>query len=1152
MRVGNTAKVLLFVAAVSLLCAKAAMAITLQAALPPQFPAGYSNPGEAQATAQELHIHHGESMAYAAQSGLTTASDCVSCNPAAAAEECPDHCECLTEGEAAEQGWTLCNGERILCYVSSGFAAAPVEKYCYQAAAGGECPNHCVCLPVVDGEAAGYRLCDGMVIECASDTRAEHRCYEVVCPDGCECVTEALAKERVYPGLCHRVPLLCGYDDYGNPEYCYVTAEADEPVVCREEDISLRQVRLESGQIRCIVDAGCPIARVQMMVDGTMVRECSGRYCEYTGGPYPPRAPPDFSAVVFDHLDEQIVTPSFEIPEIVVTMPEDVAIGEYDPCPLCPDPEPGWGECLSHTCNGNDHFQAYDWTSNVRLTGCFYEDYALTGGMPIDLGEGLIVEIEVAEPIFDYCVDGNDIVLHRCRNDFVSRYTYTCPYGCYNGMCICATSDGGINPYERGWVLYGTDDYVPGAMDYCIDEKTLREYYTEIDHENNTCTIKWIEFECPGVCRAGACDGTCFDGIQNQGELGIDCGGPCLAACEHHVGWYPQNYGFTFDNPGGRKLSYGSCWSTSSSCSRGSGDYKGTFGNCSVCICKCFGCCCGWRVRAGLYYPIYRYGGASAGQCLGMSLSSLAFYYGDRDVHAYDPLAAEVKHLEYTGTLRDHIASGQGKTVSEENIHHYLFHSSYWGANDVLNKVDDALGNDPPHYGVLFIIEDNGWGGPGGGLRRAPLGHAMVAANVVYVDGDTARIYVYDPDMPVAEHPTPESPYFDIDNSPYVEIHKPSNTYTYYGPNPNRPATDWDGQLWTNSNNEQFDRIGYMPYSKLGGNVNIPRLWDAATALILGVLGSADAQVEDGDGRILGFSEDGPDAPTIENGLILPVFGEPVPGIPTTFALPMDDYKLNIRGTASGNYSAYIMGDSPHIFAISEAEVSAGTTDTISIEFGAPDEAELSFSTSDAEKRYSLQIASLSEEDGDVIETLYTIKDSTISSGSKASFAVDPASHSLLYTNYGDTAVTYSVQIYRATIPAEGMTQGTVQPMATHQGETDQNSTAIRAGTLMATGIGADRSPAQSASNTAGELAVIIDDIQVTGVYTFTIDPMERHFVSPEDWSDLPASQIHITRTSVAPTNWPLIGVIIAIVLLIGLPSFFLLRRRWSVSRPGA
>jgi len=32
-------------------------------------------------------------------------------------------------------------------------------------------------------------------------------------------------------------------------------------------------------------------------------------------------------------------------------------------------------------------------------------------------------------------------------------------------------------------------------------------------------------------CAAGVCAVSCFDGLQNQGEAGVDCGGPCQQAC---------------------------------------------------------------------------------------------------------------------------------------------------------------------------------------------------------------------------------------------------------------------------------------------------------------------------------------------------------------------------------------------------------------------------------------------------------------------------------------------------------------------------------------------------------------------------------------------------------------------------------------------
>jgi len=448
---------------------------------------------------------------------------------------------------------------------------------------------------------------------------------------------------------------------------------------------------------------------------------------------------------------------------------------------------------------------------------------------------------------------------------------------------------------------------------------------------------------------------------------------------------------------------------------------------------------------------------------------------------------------------------------------------------------------------MIMVFEDDGWGG-WRNTRRQVQAHTVIATNVVYVDTDTARIYVYDPNIPVAEHPTPDCPYFNIDSSPYIEIDKSSDTYCFYlweG----HPKTDSSGQPWSDSNNEEFDKIIYIPYSKLGGNVDIPWMWDL---LILGVIssaGSADAQVEDDEGRILGSNGDGPDAPTIENAMILPSFGEPDPEAPTMFALPMGDYRLNIMGVDSGNYSAYILGDSLHGFAIT-GEVSEGTRDSISLQFGALHEAQLLFSTSDEAKQYSLHLASLGEDNGDVTETLYSVIDATIYSGSIAAFSIDPVSRALLLSNYGNHPVTYSVQIYSSIVTTEVTTQGMAQQMSTLQSETVHDCTGGCVGTSTATGAGANGPPADSGSDSEGDLAALIEGIQITEVYTFTVEPMERHRVAPEDWSDLPGSPIVVTRESVMPRNWALIGGVIGAVVAITVVAVALLsRRRHSSAR---
>ncbi|MEA1959326.1 MAG: hypothetical protein U9N44_06695, partial [Chloroflexota bacterium] len=798
---------------------------------------------------------------------------------------CPSGCECMSDAAAEEQGLELCNGESTQCLLSSGLAA-PEYGHCYQTAEEpAECPNDCVCLSQEDGKASGYELCNGVETECVMPTGATGKCYEVTCPEGCACVTEAVATTEGYQGLCDGKQTLCGYDDSDVPQYCYI-----EPADFGEEDIDLSQIRLPSGEIRFTANTSYPVGKIEMMIGGIEVKECSGGYCEYTGGPYTSQEVPAFSAVFYDEYNNPLTMADYLPDEITTTIEDFPQLGDFEPCPYCPEPEEGWGECTGEACSGADFADVYDPWSWVQLDSCNYVNHSLTATQ-INLGEGMSATLQITDPIVDYCINGTHIALHWCRNGVrIVEYIYECPYGCDSGRCICSDTDGGIDLYEYGGVRDGASSVLSTATDYCLNDETLREYYTETDYDNNTCTIKYMDCECPGVCENGACHGTCDDGIQNEGELGIDCGGPCFNACEYDNGWYAQNYGFKFSNPAGTELSYGDCWSGSRHCSTGYGNYKDTFGNCEVCICNpVFRCCSGWHVHAGSYYLIYRYAGASAGQCTGMSLSSLRFYYGDQASQDYDSSADEVTDLEHTGTLKNNIAARQGKVVSGENIDHYLFHPSYWGANDVLNKVENALDNDPPDYGMIFMIEDNGWGGWQNTVRQTSWAHTVVATYVEQISSDITRIYIYDPNVPMAENPTADSPYVNVNNSPYIDINTQSNSYTYID-DPNDPTLDSEGEWISNSNDELFDRIGYMQYSKLGDDVDIPWEWDLLLIGILGALGSADAQVEDGDGATLGFSEDGSSIATIEDGMILPAYGDPGAEFPTVFALPMGDY----------------------------------------------------------------------------------------------------------------------------------------------------------------------------------------------------------------------------------------------------------------------
>ena len=150
---------------------------------------------------------------------------------------------------------------------------------------------------------------------------------------------------------------------------------------------------------------------------------------------------------------------------------------------------------------------------------------------------------------------GNFIADHR---------EVTCPYGCEAGECLCEDTDDGINATEFGHM--GTEE------DSCIDNRRLSEVYPQFSGsgEERTCEVMRQEIECEGSCVDNACvPATCDDGVQNQGEDDIDCGGPCDISCdlcgidEDHLPtrfdwrhWKGRSYVTNIRNQG----MCGSCW----------------------------------------------------------------------------------------------------------------------------------------------------------------------------------------------------------------------------------------------------------------------------------------------------------------------------------------------------------------------------------------------------------------------------------------------------------------------------------------------------------------------------------------------------------------------------------------------------------------
>jgi hypothetical protein len=126
----------------------------------------------------------------------------------------------------------------------------------------------------------------------------------------------------------------------------------------------------------------------------------------------------------------------------------------------------------------------------------------------------------------DYCDQTTgELIEYTCDAAVAwAAWVVGCPFGCQDGACVCKDSDGGKNYDVKGTM--GTDE------DYCLgDGQRLVEYYPSL--KGGDCTAESETHTCGGRCQDGAClAATCHDGIKNQGEQDIDCGGPCTGA-EH-------------------------------------------------------------------------------------------------------------------------------------------------------------------------------------------------------------------------------------------------------------------------------------------------------------------------------------------------------------------------------------------------------------------------------------------------------------------------------------------------------------------------------------------------------------------------------------------------------------------------------------------
>ena len=166
---------------------------------------------------------------------------------------------------------------------------------------------------------------------------------------------------------------------------------------------------------------------------------------------------------------------------------------------------------------------------------------------------------EIAEPFKDGDKDGVLNFIDECPNTPAGALVFE------NG-CRCNDSDGGgmSRYYDKGTVTYKTP-FFGSCEDSCSDQNILVECSCNPDFETGksaqpvlTQTLS-CNFGCDnGKCRTagtGPCSsagGDCADGVQNQDETGVDCGGkcpPCNTNCTTGTKYAPPDTPCTSNYP---------------------------------------------------------------------------------------------------------------------------------------------------------------------------------------------------------------------------------------------------------------------------------------------------------------------------------------------------------------------------------------------------------------------------------------------------------------------------------------------------------------------------------------------------------------------------------------------------------------------------
>jgi hypothetical protein len=484
---------------------------------------------------------------------------------------------------------------------------------------------------------------------------------------------------------------------------------------------------------------------------------------------------------------------------------------------------------------------------------------------------------------------------------------------------------------------------------------------------------------------------------------------------------------------------------------------------------------------AAAFYAAAYWWLAGNGECFGMSINSLQFYHGDLDPSDFAPSgSSRVNQLNQTGALDRRIDYLHGSQVSAEMLAWYMGSAmlstsispaaQIIAMNLFLEAVRAAV--DTGLLGVISFID----GGSG---------HAVVPYLVEDVDADHTRIYVYDSNREWFSNETTAIDGLmnrnDAENyPPYIEIDKSGIFWTWSFEMAD--GDDWGGPYL----------IFFAPYNLVNGRRTLATsIWDGMLSFIVG---SATSQIEDEDGRSLGFDENGDLESEIPDAFPIPG-GQEVNG----YALPFGNYTTYIRGQAPGTYNWSTFSKNLTSFSIQGAGVAADTEDTINLNYedANPLAGSMSFRTSDASKGYS---STLIKKFGKG-QRVYSIKNATIFDDSEAILKTSDDFNSLIFTNNGPHEFTYDVEFQTNVVSQEVADRGPITSL-----------------------------PRASRSN-------------------IVIGPYETHILTPDNWLDLDGSSIEIVEEGGQPSEdeFPIpisLLLIILIVVIILVIIVYLLKRR--------